>query len=199
MHGRTEAIPRGSLTKDHRCHGAGGGRRFGNSRNTGTATGRSQRAIRALRRWSRSARCPSAPVTITRAPAGASGPRTCQTVSSMLTRPRPSTIGSARTKVRPVSRPARRLRCGIGGVATSGVAGEAAADQRRDHREHDEAEHLQLPRPVDQQRADRRSGSRRCRTTGRRSPAARTSTPSRTRPSTHQDQPPSVSMSRAIM
>lgn len=44
----------------------------------------------------------SAPVTRTRVPAGRSGPRMSQTVSSTLSRPRPSTIAPSNVNIRPI-------------------------------------------------------------------------------------------------
>src|SRR5829696_555458 len=56
---------------------------------------------------------PSACTTLTRLPAGASGPATRQTVSSIRTVPEPSTIGFSRVNSRPIIASVRLLRNGL--------------------------------------------------------------------------------------
>src|SRR5579872_7530983 len=58
-------------------------------------------------------RAPSACTILTRLPAGASGPATRQTVSSIRTVPLPSMIGFSSVKTRPTSASARLLRNGL--------------------------------------------------------------------------------------
>ena len=69
---------------------------------------------------------PSAPVTLTRAPAGASGPRTCQTAVVDLHAPAaPPRSARQRTNVRPSSRLGPEIEMRIGGIAVA-PADEAA-------------------------------------------------------------------------
>src|SRR5215472_17270660 len=56
---------------------------------------------------------PSTRTTLTRLPAGASGPATCQMVSSIRTVPVPSMIGFSSVNTRPTSAAARLLRNGL--------------------------------------------------------------------------------------
>ena len=191
MHGRTEAIPRGSLTKDHRCPGAGGGRRFGNPRNTGAATGRYQRAIRALRRWSRSARAIGAGDLDPRAgrrigPAHLPNAVVDLDAAAALH----DRLGRGR-RSGPRSRPARRLSCG------SAVSPLCVPAKRRRDRAPSITDSTTKPTTCNCHGQSISSALIPIRIAAmpnqrKKKPGSRTSTPSRTRPSTHQDQPPSA-------
>ncbi len=86
------------------------------------------------------------PVTLTRVPAGRSGPVTRHTVSSSRRRPRPSAMGSERVATRPTNCSARRVSSGWSDSSLRPPI-SLLPTMRRGERERQKHQHLDLPDP----------------------------------------------------